>query len=175
MTSVLIAGVGNIFRGDDGFGPAVIAALLAPDSQPLPPGVVASDYGIRGLHLAYELLEPPELLVLVDAVARGEPPGTLFTVEPDVRHGLSGGSADPHGMDLHSVLTSVEMLGGRLPRLLILGCQPLVLDEVMGLSPVVARAVEPAARWIRKLVEGESRSAGDARRETSDEIRQTRP
>ena len=169
---VLIAGVGNVFRGDDGFGVAVIAALTAPDREPLPAGVVARDYGIRGLHLAYELLDPPQRLILVDAVTRGEIPGTLFLIEPSGWDDTE--STDPHGMNVTGVLASVRMLGGELPRdVLIVGCEPLALDETMGLSPVVARAVEPAALWIRRLVAGESRLAGDARRETNHETGQT--
>jgi hydrogenase maturation protease len=176
MSRVLIAGVGNVFLGDDGFGAAVVAALCAPFSPPLPPGVVACDYGIRGLHLAYELLDPPELLILVDAVARGEAPGTLFLIEPDTCEVAAG--ADPHGMNVPAVLASVRMLGGHLPRVLIVGCQPLVLDEVMGLSPVVARTVQPAAQWIRSLVEGKAGilpAASDTFRETNHEMGQTRP
>jgi hydrogenase maturation protease len=167
---VLIAGIGNVFRGDDGFGVAVAAALNTPAAPPLPAGVVARDYGIRGLHLAYELLEPPGLLVLVDAVVRGEPAGTLFMLEPTAPE-VNGAAADPHGMNVPAVLAAVAQLGGHLPRVLIVGCEPLVLEETMGLSPAVARAVQPAAQWIRKLVDGEPQTAGDAGRETSHAIR----
>jgi hydrogenase maturation protease len=77
---ILVAGVGNVFRGDDGFGVAVARRLA---HEPLPPGVELRDYGVRGVHLAYELLDGYDLLVLVDAVTRGSPPGTLYVIEPD--------------------------------------------------------------------------------------------
>jgi hydrogenase maturation protease len=146
---VLVAGAGNIFRGDDGFGVAVAGRLAR---EPLPAGVTVRDFGIRGLHLAYELLDPPGLLIVVDAVSRGEPPGTLFVIEPEVEPATT---ADPHGMDLRAVFASVGAMGGALPRVLIVGCEPADLSETMGLSPAVERAVEPAVELLRTMVERE--------------------
>jgi hydrogenase maturation protease len=153
VTAVLVAGVGNIFRGDDGFGVAVAAALAR---EPLPPGVRVRDFGIRGLHLAYELLDPPRLLIVVDAVARGEPPGTLFVIEPETETELDA-TADPHGMSLPVVFASVGAMGGTLPRLLIVGCEPAELGELMGLSPPVERAVAPARDLVRTILDSELR------------------
>ena len=147
MTAVLVAGAGNIFRADDGFGVAVAARL---GRSPLPPGVTVQDYGIRGLHLAYALLEPVGLLIVADAVSRGEAPGTLFVIEPDE----NGDSelADPHGMSLPAVFASVTALGGTLPRVLIVGCEPAELGEGIGLSAVVERAVGPAVELIQEIL-----------------------
>jgi hydrogenase maturation protease len=150
---ILVAGAGNLFLGDDGFGPAVAAQL---GREPLPEGVVVRDYGIRGLHLAYELLDPPQLLIVVDALSRGQEPGTLFVVE---REGAEGEApdlaADPHGLTLPAMFAGVAALGVELPRVLIVGCEPLALDESLELSAPVARAVEPAARLVRGLIERE--------------------
>jgi hydrogenase maturation protease len=150
---VLIAGAGNIFRGDDGFGVAVAGKLAR---QSLPAGVIVRDFGIRGLHLAYELLDPPGLLIVVDAVSRGEPPGTLFVIEPEIE---PPATADPHGMDLQAVFASVGAMGGALPRILIVGCEPADLSETMGLSPAVELAVEPAVELLRTMVERELAAA----------------
>lgn len=150
---VLIAGVGNVFLSDDGFGVAV-AQLLA--RAALPEGVVVRDVGVRGLHLAYELLDPPELLVVVDLVSRGEKPGTLYVIEPILELGRD---ASPHGMDLHAVAEMVRALGGTMPRVIVVGCEPADLDEGMELSGPVRAAIEPAAalvlRSIHEMLAGE--------------------
>jgi hydrogenase maturation protease len=147
MTSVLVAGTGNVFRGDDGFGVEVVRRLAR---MPIPPGVTVRDYGIRALHLAYALLEPVDLLIVVDAASRGEPPGTLYLIEPD---GLGlGEPTDPHGMSLSAVFASVQALGGALPRVLVVGCEPADLGETMALSEPVERAVEPALRMIHEVL-----------------------
>jgi len=147
MTSVLVAGVGNVFRGDDGFGVEVVRRLAG---EPLLPGVGVCDYGIRALHLAYALLEPVDLLIVVDAVSRGEAPGTLYLIEPD---GLGEGeTADPHGMSLPTVFASVRALGGSLPRVLVVGCEPADLGETMALSEPVERAIDPALRMIDEIL-----------------------
>jgi hydrogenase maturation protease len=148
MTPVLVAGAGNVFRGDDGFGVEVAARLAR---GPLPAGVMVRDYGIRGLHLAYALLEPVTLLIVADAVSRGERPGTLYVIEPDPDEDLPE-LADPHGMSLPSVFASVRALGGELPRVLIVGCEPAELGETMGLSAAVEQAVDPALALIREIL-----------------------
>jgi hydrogenase maturation protease len=152
VTPVLVAGAGNIFRGDDGFGVEVVARLARAE---LPAGVTVRDYGIRGLHLTYALLEPMSLLIVVDAVSRGEPPGTLFVIEPALIDGEPQVSAEPHGMSLPVVFASVRAMGGDLPRVLIVGCEPAELGEMMGLSPAVERAVMPAVELVRTILDRE--------------------
>jgi hydrogenase maturation protease len=145
---VLIAGIGNIFLGDDGFGVEVAGRLAA---RSLPPGVSVADFGIRGVHLAYELLEGYDALVLVDAVPMGEPPGTVAVIEPepDGEWASAGDSAedavvDAHSMSPHVVLSTLSRLGGRLEHIYVVGCQPATLDEGIGLSPAAAAAIDAA-------------------------------
>lgn len=145
---VLVAGVGNVFFRDDGFGVAVARALASP---PPPPGVVVRDFGIRGLHLAYELLVPPGLLLVVDAVPHGAEPGAVCLLEPDTA--ASAAAGDAHGMDLPSVFATVRAMGGRLPRVLLIGCEPADIGEGMGLSPAVERAVPAAAALARRVID----------------------
>lgn len=149
----LVACVGNVFFQDDGFGSAVARRLL---EAPLPPGVTVTDYGIRGLHLAYELLEPHRLLLLVDTIARGTAPGTLHVVEPEIDGAVEPEeAAGAHGMTLPVVLATVKALGGALPRVLLVGCEPACVDEGMGLSEPVAGAVAGAAELVRELLRSE--------------------
>ncbi|MDA8285664.1 MAG: hydrogenase maturation protease [Actinomycetota bacterium] len=145
--SVLLAGIGNVFAGDDGFGVSVAAALAR---RTLPPGVRAGDYGIRGVHLAYELLDGCDGLVLVDAVPMGEPAGTVCVIEPEPP-GADAPPVDAHRMTPDLVLTTLARLGGSLERVLVVGCQPASLGPGLGLSPVVAAAVEPAAALAVEL------------------------
>lgn len=146
-THTLIAGVGNVFLGDDAFGVEVIDAL---PRASLPQGVVAVDFGIRGVHLAFELLKPYERLLIVDAVARGEAPGTIFLLAPEP--GREAGAADGHSMSLPHVFSSLLSMGGRLPRTLVLGCEPERLEEGIGLSPSVRAAVPVAVARILEIV-----------------------
>ncbi len=146
---VLVAGVGNLFLGDDGFGPEVVRRLGA--ARRLPDGVRAVDYGIRGLHLAYDLLEGYDALVVVDAVPGSGPPGRLTVLEvgPD---DLGAGGLDPHGMAPVAVLASLESLGGRLPPTYVVGCTPADLEEGIGLSPPVEAAVPEAMDLVSTLL-----------------------
>lgn len=144
--SVLVAGVGNIFFGDDAFGSEVVRMLA---SQPLD-GVKVEDFGIRGLHLAYELLAGYERAILVDAVPRGGAPGTLYVIEPDTA--AAGGPPDAHRMDLQNVFAYVRVLGGEPPPITLVGCEPASVDEGIGLSPAVQGAIEPAAALVRRLI-----------------------
>jgi hydrogenase maturation protease len=152
---VLVAGIGNIFQSDDAFG-VEVAALLA--ARTLPPGVRVEDFGIRGVHLAYELLEGYDGLVLVDAVPMGEPPGTLAVIEPELDAGGAGETAvevpvvDAHTMNPDVVLATLRHLGGSVERILIVGCQPADLRDGMGLTPAVAGAVGDAAHLCVQLV-----------------------
>ncbi len=146
---VLVAGVGNVFLGDDGFGPEVVRQLAG---GPLPEGVRAVDVGIRGLHLAYELLEARyALLVLVDAMPRGNEPGTLVLLEPDLSQ-LGEATPDAHGMDPLSVFRWLLQLGGEPPPTRVLGVEPSTLAEGMGLSAPCRAAVPRAVGMIHDLL-----------------------
>jgi hydrogenase maturation protease len=150
----LVAGIGNIFLGDDGFGVEVANRLSA---APPRPGVLVADYGIRGVHLAYELLDGYDALVIVDAVPMGEPPGTVAVIEPDL-DALEGAledvgpTMDAHSMNPAVVLGMLSGLGGRVDRVVIVGCQPANLDEGIGLSPPVAAAVDWAVEAVGEVL-----------------------
>lgn len=144
----LVAGIGNIFNSDDGFGVEVAQRLV---TRPRPADVRVEDYGIRGLHLALELLEGYELVVLVDAMACGEPPGTVFVLEPSADD-ADVEPLDAHRMDPRAVLAMVAELGGEIGRVLVVGCQPAELEEGIGLSVPVADAVETAVRMVEDLI-----------------------
>ena len=148
---ILVAGIGNMFLGDDGFGPEVIRHLAVDDSG-LPGDVRAIDYGIRGMHLAYDLLEGYDALVLVDVVARGDAPGdiTVLEVGPD---DLGADDFDPHGMNPVAVLASLGSLGGTLPPTFVVGCRPESTDEGIGLSDAVADAVPNAVEAVSRLLD----------------------
>ncbi len=149
MTRVLVAGIGNLFCGDDGFGPEVVRRLAA--SGTLPEGVRAVDYGIRGMHLAYDLLEGYDALVIVDALPGTGNPGTLDVLE--VGEGdLGGGAFDPHGMAPVAVLASLSDLGGSLPPTYVVGCRPADLGDGIGLSDEVEAAVPDAMQTVLVLL-----------------------
>jgi hydrogenase maturation protease len=156
--SVFVAGVGNMLLADDGFGPEA-ARLLA--QRELPAGVKVADFGIRGMDLAYELQEDWDAVILLDAVARGEPPGTLSVIEHDARD-EGGAGLDPHGMDPLRVLALARRLGAVPPRVLVVGCEPAVVvpagDErvVMELSPLVRDAARRAVELVERLIEEEA-------------------
>lgn len=150
---MLIAGVGNIFLGDDAFG-VELARRLA--SEPLPDRVRVADFGIRSLHLAYELLDGGyDVTVLLDATARGGAPGTLYLIEPEAL-GTPAAAPDPHGMNPDAVFAAVASLGGKPGRVLIVGCEPASTEEGIGLSAPVAGAVEEAVRLVRDVIERET-------------------
>ncbi|HEX3526626.1 MAG TPA: hydrogenase maturation protease [Thermoanaerobaculia bacterium] len=150
----LIAGVGNIFLGDDGFGVEVAQRLAG---RALPDGVQVADFGIRGVHLAYELVDKGyESTILVDATLRGGEPGTVYLIEPDLDADESSGGgadmADAHEMDPRAVFGLVRTLGGSPGRILVVGCEPACIEDAMGLSEPVAAAVEEAITLILDLV-----------------------
>ncbi|ARF76821.1 protease [Kitasatospora albolonga] len=157
----LVAGVGNIFLQDDGFGVETVRRLGRLDPSRLPPGTELMDAGIRGVHLAYRLLEGYRTLVLVDLVSRGSPPGTLYTIDvgphpPDSGH--CPGPLDTHAMDPATVLGLLHDLhagaGGTLPdEVYVVGCEPRDTGEGIGLSPPVAEAVGPAVDLVLGLVD----------------------
>ncbi len=146
---VLVAGVGNVFLGDDGFGVEVARRLAGED---LPDGVRVADFGIRGVHLAYELLDGYDTAILVDAAPRGGSPGTLYVIEPEQGPAEEVGIIDAHGMEPVAVLALLSTLGGEVRRVLVVGCEPADVDERMGLSEPVAGAVDGAIRLVRELL-----------------------
>lgn len=149
---VLIACIGNLFLGDDGFGVEAARALATAD---LPSDVVVIDYGIRGLDLAYALLEPWRAVIFVDAVARGGEPGSLYCLAPDTDASAPAG-LNPHAMDPAQVLALARSLGEIRAPLTLLGCEPQDLgDELegrIGLSPPVAAAVPRCVAAIHDLI-----------------------
>jgi hydrogenase maturation protease len=149
--TILVAGVGNIFLSDDGFGPEVVRHL-AGEAQPLPVQARLVDYGIRGMHLAYDLLEGYEALVIVDARPGPGAPGELVVLEigPD---DVPGGEFDAHGMDPMAVLAALPDLGGQLPPTYLVGCRPEELTDGIGLTTAVQDAVPAAAATVRRLVQ----------------------
>ena len=149
---VLVAGVGNIFLGDDGFGSEVARRLAG---QPLPAHVRVVDYGIGGIHLAYDLLDGYERLVLVDAVARGGEPGTVSLLEVDPDQVSESGGLDAHSLDPHTVFSSLRALGGELPRTLVIGCEPADTGDGLGLSPAVSAAVDATVSTVVDLLRSE--------------------
>ena len=149
---VLVAGVGNIFLGDDGFGVEVAGRL---DPTTVPPGVKVADFGIRGVHLAYELLDGYDIVVLIDAVSRGDPPGTVSVIEHAAADTAEGGTLaamDAHGMDPGAVLAMAGDLGATVDRVLVVGCEAADVGDGIGLSPAVSEAVPHAIDAIHQLL-----------------------
>ncbi|HEX7210815.1 MAG TPA: hydrogenase maturation protease [Propionibacteriaceae bacterium] len=147
--TILVAGVGNIFLSDDGFGPEVVRYLAS--EGPLPAQARLVDYGIRGMHLAYDLLEGYAALVLIDARSGSGAAGDLVVLEigPD---DVAGGEFDAHGMDPVAVLATLPDIGGQLPPTYLVGCRPAELGEGIGLTPAVQSSVPAAADAVRRLV-----------------------
>lgn len=154
--SILIAGIGNIFFGDDAFGVEVVRRLA---QRRLPEEVHVVDFGIRGLDLTYALLDPRDAVILVDAVPRGGEPGTMYVLEPQLEATEAPAAAslqvEPHALDPWKVLHLARSLGSPLQRVLLVGCepQPLAAEEMrMELSEPVQAAVEEAVGLIESLV-----------------------
>jgi hydrogenase maturation protease len=152
MNRVLIAGVGNIFLGDDGFGVEVSRRLAC---QVWSTDVRVMDFGIRGVHLAYELIAGYDLAIIVDTVSRGAAPGTIYVIEPDLEGVSCGSVSDSHDMVLDNVFAMVRTLGGSMPRrVLIVGCEPADFGEKIGLSEPVSRAIPNTIRAVFEIVQG---------------------
>lgn len=150
---VLVAGIGNIFMGDDAFGVEVAQRL---SQRAWPEGIEVRDFGIRGFDLAYALLDQPATSILIDALPRGEAPGTVFLFEPDLEQ-IDAGQAEieTHAMNPVQVLRLVKMMGGNFGKVLVVGCEPETLggeEGQMGLSGPVQAAVDEAVRMIEELV-----------------------
>jgi hydrogenase maturation protease len=154
---ILVAGIGNIFMGDDAFGSEVARRLM---KRTLPDEVRVVDFGIRGFDLTYALLDGYEVTIFVDATPRGDAPGTLYTIEPDLSEldeegDAQGAMIEPHGMNPLKVLRLAKSMGGEFKRILLVGCEPAPLqseDGEMGLSEPVAAAVDEAIRIIESLI-----------------------
>ncbi|QIE23780.1 Hydrogenase 2 maturation protease [Caballeronia sp. SBC1] len=166
MTSMLVAGVGNVFLGDDGFGVEVVRRLHERRTDAWPPNVRVIDYGIRGIDLYYTLLDGVDLAILVDATHRDGPPGTLYIVEPSTKNNNDGFEGDaspvllsPHDLDPAKVLQAVQAMGGEVGRIVLIGCEPESLgtedgqEGRMGLSAPVAVAVDKAVDTIETMIE----------------------
>lgn len=157
--TILVAGIGNIFLGDDAFGVEVVRRL-AP--RPLPENVRVVDFGIRGFDLAYALMNGYELTILVDATPRGGLPGTLYAIEPDLNAAGETGSGaaeiEMHAMNPAKVLGWVRAMGGELGKMVLVGCEPVPLsaEEMvegrMGLSAAVSASLDEAVAMIEGIV-----------------------
>jgi hydrogenase maturation protease len=154
--SILVAGIGNIFLGDDGFGVEVAKHLFVAG---VPAGARVIDFGIRGFDLAYALLDEYETVILIDAYPHGQPPGTVSLIEPDLSKLEEAGqtAVEPHGMNPMNVLrVAASMSGGLKKKILLVGCEPATFggeEGYMGLSEAVAGAVDEAVRMTGSLIE----------------------
>lgn len=162
MKRVLVGGVGNVFLGDDGFGVEVVARLK---ELALPAGVEVDDFGVAGVHLAYQMAEGYDCVVLIDAAPRGGRPGDLYVIEPE-RSGPGPEqerevALDAHGMHPEAVLRLVQVLGGGPDLVMVVGCEPASLEEGMGLSQPVQACVEPAVTAVRDILEALCGADGD--------------
>lgn len=154
--SILVAGIGNIFLGDDGFGVEVARRLV---SRTVRDRVRVVDFGIRGLDLSYALLEEYDAVIFVDIAPRGHPPGTLSVIVPG-EHQQDQAHLDAHGMDPVKVLKLAQDLGAPARPTYIVACEPQIVldgenspDVLVELSPSVAAAIEPAVEMVEKLID----------------------
>jgi hydrogenase maturation protease len=152
---ILVAGVGNAWMKDDGFGGMVAKRLTDGD---LPAGVSVFDFGTGGLDLAYEVMHGYDALILVDISRQGGEPGTLYVMEPDpaeIQPIEDGQVVNPHGMDPQTVLRFVKTVGGWPGKVMVIACEPAATEEMgLGLSPQVAEAVEGAVSLVLETAEG---------------------
>jgi len=142
---MLIAGIGNVFLGDDGFGVELASRVSCP-------GADVADFGIRGMDLAYTLADY-DVVVFLDATPRGGAPGTLYLIEPDLDELPL--DVDAHAMDPVKVLALAKTLGGELPKTYVLGCEPMAAEEFTELSEAVRAALPEAERLLAELVRKE--------------------
>jgi hydrogenase maturation protease len=154
MKQILIAGIGNAWLKDDGFGGAVVRGL---EARELPPGVAVFDFGTGGLDLAYEVMRGYDALVLIDISRQGGEPGTLYVMEAseeEAAAGIEDGQVlNPHGMDPETVLRFVKTLGAWPGKVLVVACEPAHVEEMgIGLSEQVERAVSGAVDLVLETV-----------------------
>ncbi|MEO7167086.1 MAG: hydrogenase maturation protease [Chthoniobacterales bacterium] len=155
MRKILIAGIGNIFFGDDAFGCEVASQMLR---RELPEGVHVKDFGIRSYDLAYALMEDYDATILVDASPQGNAPGTIYLIEPDIKKldELPDEAVNAHSMNPVRVLQLVRSLGGNARWLRVVGCEPALLESeegAFGLSEKIQAAVGPAIEMIEGLIQ----------------------
>jgi hydrogenase maturation protease len=157
----LVAGVGNVFLRDDAFGVEVVRLLA---ERPQPPGVQIRDYGIRGIHLVYELLNGYDLFVLVDAAPQGKAPGTVTVLEVDVASAGAQPVIDAHSLTPDAIFGLLSSLGGHPGRSLVVACEPAEVDAGMGLSDPVREALPHAVRAVEEILakEGGAQDAEQA-------------
>ena len=163
MKRILIAGIGNIFFGDDAFGCEVASQLRR---KPLPEGVRVIDFGIRSYDLAYAIMNGYDATILVDATPQGSAPGTIYLIEPDLKRldDMPHEAVNAHSMNPVRVLQLVRSLGGKPGWLRVVGCEPAVLEAeegAMGLSEKVQAAVAPAIEMIETLIHQILEEAGN--------------
>ena len=163
MKRILVAGIGNIFFGDDAFGCEVASQLRR---KPLPEGVRVIDFGIRSYDLAYAIMDGYDATILVDATPQGSAPGTIYLIEPDLKKldELPDEAVNAHSMNPVRVLQLVRSLGGKPGWLRVVGCEPAVLETeegAMGLSEKVQAAVAPAIEMIETLIREILEEAGN--------------
>jgi hydrogenase maturation protease len=154
---ILVAGVGNAFLQDDGFGSECARRLAARGGAG--PGVTVMEFGTGGLDLAYEIMRGYDALVLLDASSQGGEPGTLYVIEPqlsDYEGSIEDGDAiNPHGMDPATVLRFVNTVGGFSGKVVVIGCEPGEVEEIgMALTPPVEAAVERALVLVQETIDG---------------------
>ncbi len=153
----LVAGVGNIFQRDDAFGVEVIKLLAG---RSWPPGVEVGDFGIRGVHLVYELLGGCDLFVLIDAAPRGYPAGTVTVLEVEPSDVARTGVMDAHGLAPDQVFAMLTAMGSRPGRSLVVACEPADVSPGMGLSASVREALPAAVRAVEEILERSQREEG---------------
>jgi hydrogenase maturation protease len=156
---ILVAGIGNIFQGDDAFGCEVVKKLC---QRRLPEEVQLFDYGIRGLDLMYALLDNPDLAIMIDTTSQGGPPGTLYTMEPEIDFESPQEMPDSHAMDPLAVLRAARDMGAMPGRILLVGCEPGDLggeEGRMGLTPPVEAVLNEAAGMVEALIHKELQEA----------------
>jgi hydrogenase maturation protease len=163
-SKILVAGIGNIFLGDDAFGSEVARRLM---DESLPPEVRIIDFGIRTYDLAYAIMDGYDVTVLIDITKQGRKPGTVYLIEPELNEAGSPGSggaspypadanlADAHSMDPARVLQMLRRFGNSPGKLYLIGCEPEILeaeDGQIGMSEAVENSVPQAIEWIKMLV-----------------------
>ena len=147
----MVAGVGNIFQRDDAFGVEVIRLLAG---RPQPEGVEIADFGIRGVHLVYELLNGCDLFVLVDAAQRGCEPGTVTVLEVEAGDTAPRTAVmDAHGLAPDEIFAMLASMGSRPGRSLVVACEPADVSAGMGLSDPVRDALPQAVRAVEEILD----------------------
>jgi hydrogenase maturation protease len=155
MKEILVAGIGNIFLGDDGFGSEAARRLL---QRPAQAGVRVMDFGIRGLDLAYALMDDYTAIILVDTMQRGGDPGTIYVIDPDLADMPAASLVEAHSMDPVRILAFASSMGAELRNVRIVGCEPETFGPAgegrMGLSRCVSAALQPAIEILDWLIAG---------------------